>query len=517
MDEILRSGLNPGEESLSSGNKPEAEVSVSESSFTGESVVEKAESDDASTTSEELQVFNDSSTNVSKVTSPSIRRGQLPPRAPVSASNEQQRVLSSQPSIVRRMMEANKPYVDPKDARSLLPGVLLRSGSLGLEEAIDNDGVSNQAMQSQEAKLNERAQEEALLRFLQAKELERINENLLYNHHHHHQQQRQQQDPLLAATTNLELLANALNEQCRVSNPGGNFLTTNPLQNDVTMTNPILNQMAPRSRHIRSLSEPTFAFPDTFQSFSPFHQALSGAPMMDPNAEALALLGLTGGAGTGTGQSFQQANWSTPELTQRSPTQSLFPNDQSSVMMADLLNQQQQHHRQHHEVQTQRKTGVSRSVDFTAMKQLKRNAISSKDKSSASPVCSGGGTPSKNPTKAEVKKLVEKQTSMGRPTYAPWFRDRLSVHSPRMNTKDDLQVVNEMPPSSKEQQQQQHTLTNPVHNRSISTPGIAFNVDEVDVIVPPPPPPIMRGSPTGQQTVKAKGAGTGVFLPRMPS
>lgn len=473
----MRCGLKTGEEALSSTNKTDVEASTSVSCSDGDSVVEKAESE-ASSTSEELQVFNDNSSFIQKETT-SSRRGPLPPRAPVSSSDP--RVLPSQPSIVRRMMDANKPYVDPKDARTLLPGVLLRSGSLDLEGAIE-DGATKQ---TEDVNFNEKLQEEALLRILQAQELERINENLMYNH-----QQQHQQDPLLAAA-NLELLANALNESCRVS-PGGNLLQTTPLQ---TNSNALLQQMMPRSRHMRSLSEPTFAFPETPQAFSPFNQSFNGAPVLDPNAETLALLGLTGS----TGGSFQQSNWPTQQQQQQ-PTQNLIPNDQASAMMADLLNQQQ-------DLKNRRKTVGSRSVDFTALKQPKRNGVSPKDKSPAiNPVLNAGGPAPKNPTKAEVKKLVEKQTSMGRPTYAPWFRDR-SGQPMKTNAKDDLQIGQNSP--SPRHRAQGPT---PGHNRSVSTPGIAFNIDENEVCLPPPgfrPPP--------SQGTKPKGAGTGVFLPRLPT
>lgn len=500
MDEPQKGSPKPVEESnegqsLPMNIKPELDGSTSLNSD-ADSFVENPESD-SSSTSEDLQVFDDNGGDqAQQEVSPFVDRGPLPPRAPVSSLAEldpsfldQPRVLPSQPSIVRRMMDANKHYVDPKDARTLLPGVLFQSGSLDLDGAIE-DGVIQQLKQTEEAKMKEKLENEVMMRYLQTKELERINENLFYG--------AQQQPDVLSTASNLDLLANAINEQCRVAMATNNLMTT-PQLDATTTGNNLLQQMMPRGRHVRSISEPTFAFPDTFQTVSPFHQTLN------PNAEALALLGLT--PTPGGGGSFQQPGWPTPELPQQPTTPGLFTIDQASPTMADLLKQQQQQESIPQQGRNRKKTGSSRSVDFTTVKPTKRNGgggVSNKDKLAASTV--PPGTPSKNPTRAEVKKLVEKQTSMGRPTYAPWFRDK-SGQPARTNAKDDLQIGGNLPSMNAPT-----TGVFPGHNRSVSTPGIAFNLDDVKISAPPAAPAV---SPN--QNSKSKGAGTGVFLPRLPT
>eukprot|EP00210_Caulerpa_lentillifera_P004124 g3932.t1 len=531
MDGVFKSNSQPTEEAnenalpneaatTTTTTEPEHPISANSDV---DSFVENPVSD-SSSLSDELPVFNVEQIDDDQEVSPFLRRGPLIPKAPVSVLvendnsliDQQQRVLPSQPSIIGRMMDPNKHYVDPKDARTLLPGVLFQSGSLDLDGVIE-EGVMEQLKQTEEAKLKERIEKEAaLLHYFQTQGLERINENVLYGAQQ--QQQQQQQDHLLSAS-NLDLLANMLNERCRVANvaaaaAAANSMMTTP-QLDATNSS-LLHHMMPRGRHVRSVSEPTFAFPDNFQTVSPFHQTLNppGASLVDTNAETLALLGLTPTAATAAGGSFQQPNWTT---LQQPTTPSLFQNDQASIM-ADFIQQQQHHHQQQQQQQesisqlarNRKKTGPSRSVDFVASKQTKRNGVSNKEKLQMTGAVPG--TPSKNPTKAEVKKLVDKQTSMGRPTYAPWFRN-MSGCPTKTNTKDDMQIGGNLASPM----QQPITQVFSGHNRSVSTPGIAFNLGETEIPVMPPPPPPTTTSVSQNQNSKGKGAGTGVFLPRLPT
>lgn len=68
---------------------------------------------------------------------PSRRKG-LPPRAPPNAmSGPKQRELNTLPSMVDRINDSSKAFVDPKDAQNLLPSALLDSSSLDLASYLE--------------------------------------------------------------------------------------------------------------------------------------------------------------------------------------------------------------------------------------------------------------------------------------------------------------------------------------------------------------------------------------------
>lgn len=381
----------------------------------------------------------------------------LPPRAPVCPGDpDVEGVLPSQPSIVRRM-EMNKSYVDPKDARALLPGVLFNSNSLDLDGVLDGMEAQN-ANRVQEKKL----QEEVLLGLLRQRELENL---------YMAQQQRQQQELLLAASASgldLELLTSALNEQCRVSPPG---FPQQQFKQEPPSNNMLLQQMMTKPRHGRSVSDPTFAFagalnsmPPPFQQPPPQVDTAATTPVVD-QSDALAFLNLP--------NFQQQPDWTAQDVQQPSLQPNLgalfsMPNSlKPEVPKMDSTSQKRRGHRH------------SKSVD---LQNKARNGGSYQPKDRCPPLAPASGN--KSTTRAEVKKMVQQQAALGRPTYPPWFRDKTS----RSNKESDTPM--EVPPS---------------HHRSQSLP---------QVYTAPGSPE--RKQESQQPTSRSGRAGTGVFLPRMP-
>ena len=435
------------------------------------------------------------------------RSARLPPRPPVcSGDPEVEGVLPSQPSMVRRMQETNKHDVDPIDARALLPSALLNSGSLDL------DGVMEDAATRRLAETKQ--QEEALLNLIRQKELE----NLFLAQQQ--QQQRQQQELLLAASAsglNLELLSNVLNEQCRLSPPGFPPQPTfaqqqqqtqqqqqpQPQQQQSSGNNFVLQQMLHRPRHGRSVSDPTFAFagalsqmpPPQFQPHAPSTATVDPVatkPLVD-QSDALAFLNCS---------NFQPTtDWQTAEFQQQQQQQTLQANLGGMLSVPNNLTKEIPK-MEATTPQRRRKHGPSKSVDFNLM--MKQNK--SRNNSNSGGGSGGGGgskehrntplspsTGKQSVTRAEVKKLVEDQARLGRPTYAPWFRDR-----PNRNNSSS---------SSKEGEGAAPVEVSPSHSRSQSLPHVN--------IVPPASPE--NNSDPQNPTPKSSGrVGTGVFLPRMP-
>lgn len=417
-----------------------------------------------SSSSEELLYVDESvaatkppSDNVSGST-PFGRSAMLPPRAPVCPGDpDVEGVLPSQPSIVRRMQETNKSYVDPKDARALLPGVLFNSNSLDLDGVLDGMEAQN-ANRVQEKKL----QEEVLLGLLRQRELESL---------YLAQQQRQQQELLLAVSNSgldLELLTSALNEQCRVSPPG---FPQQQFKQEPQPNNMLFQQMLNKPRHGRSVSDPTFAFANSLNSMPPPFQpppqvdTAATTPVVD-QSDALAFLNLP---------NFQQQPDWTAQDVQRS---SLQPNLTSLFSMPNSMKPDVP---KMDGTQKRRTHRHSKSVD---LQNKARNAGSFSIKDRCPPLAPASGN--KSTTRAEVKKMVQQQAALGRPTYAPWFRDKSN-----RNTKEP-EMPMEMTPS---------------HHRSQSLPQVYTA----------PGSPEKKQEPQQQPSSKGgRAAGTGVFLPRMP-
>lgn len=421
----------------------------------------------ASTSSEEL-LFVDESVPPKPQTdgtaaSPFGHSAKLPPRAPVcSGDPDVEGVLPSQPSIVRRMQDTNKHYVDPKDARALLPGVLFNSSSLELDEVLEGMEAqnANRANRVQEKRL----QEEVLLGLLRQKELE----NLYLAQQQ--QQQRQQQELLLAASASgldLELLRTALNEQCRVSPPG---FPQQQFKQETPSNNMLFQQMLNKPRHGRSVSDPTFAFAGALNSMPPPFQVsavdvAATTPVVD-QSDALAFLNLP---------NFQQQPDWTAQDVQRSTLQ---PNLGGLFSMPNAMKPEVP--KMDGTPQRRPKRGHSKSFDL--QNKSKNGGYAIKDRSPPLAPASSGG---KSTTRAEVKKMVQQQAALGRPTYAPWFRDRAN------RSNKEAEGLTEMPPS---------------HHRTHSMP---------QVYTAPGSPE--KKQETQHSSSKSGGrAGTGVFLPRMP-
>jgi len=354
------------------------------------------------------------------------------------------------------MQETNKSYVDPKDARALLPGVLFNSNSLDLDGVLDGMEARN-ANRAQEKKL----QEEVLLGLLRQRELENL---------YMAQQQRQQQELLLAASASgldLELLTSALNEQCRVSPPG---FPQQQFKQEPPSNNMLLQQMLTKPRHTRSVSDPTFAFANTMNSMQPPFQQ---PPPVDPAAttpvvdqsDALAFLNLP--------NYQQQPDWTAQDV-QRS---SMQPNLGALFSMSNSLKPDLP--KMDGTPPKRRGHRHSKSVDL--QNKARNSGYSVKDR--APPLAPASG--SKSTTRAEVKKMVQQQAALGRPTYAPWFRDKTS-----RNNKESEPQMEMMPPS---------------HHRTQSLPQVYTAPGSPEKKQEPP-----------QSRSKSKQAGTGVFLPRMP-
>lgn len=432
---------------------PKTDVEKSDDESHSDSVLEKegAASGTDSSSSEDLMYF-DESLGASKKKTESRgslfgRTAKLPPRAPVCPGDaDVEGVLPSQPSIIRRMQETNKHYVDPKDARTLLPSVLFNSRSLDL------DGVLNGMETQSVPRVDDKLQEE-LLSFIRQKELE----NLLLA-----EQQRQQQELLLAASVSpsldIDFLTTALG-QCRMGPPG----FPQPLNQESQQNRLLLQQQQPvfnRPRHGRSVSDPTFAFASALNSMPSFPGTPSldntaTTPMMD-QGDALAFLNLS--------SLSQQQDWSPQDLQPN--LNGLYPMANATPQEMAKLDAPPQRRRKH---------GPSKSVDF----HNKNRPGTSKDRNL--PVVAPSG---KSTTRAEVKKMVQQQAALGRPTFAPWFRDR-------NRNKDSDQ---ELPPP-------------PAHRRSVSLP-------QVDTIITTTPPE--KQEQNQQPSPKPNRAGTGVFFPRMP-
>ena len=490
------------------------------------SVVEKdAASASGSTSSEELLYLDESvpvpakrpldAVTASSSSSPfgTGRSAKLPPRVPTTTntaatlptpapdSEVVEGVLPSQPSIVRRMQETNKFDVDPKDARNLLPGVLLNSGSLDLDGVIDG----------MEARVTEkkRQEQEALLHLLRQKELENL---------YLAQQQQQQQQELLFAASGLELLTSALNEQCHVSPPGFGPSQFQPptqqqqpppshhhrpqqqVSQDMARHPLLLQQMLGRPRHGRSVSDPTFAFAGALQSMppslAPFHHP---TPSVDPvttlplvdQSDALAFL-----SRQNLQPQQQQPDWSTPDVTMQpslggNALLSIPPNPVPPEM-PNVETSPSQRRRRH---------GPSKSVDFNVLtKQNKNKNNNSSAKERHTPLSPSTGN--KTTTRAEVKKMVEYQASLGRPTYAPWFRDR----SNRNSTPREGEVPGDKPSAHH-------------HHRTQSLPhvhtSLTTNVPTTTTTAVTPRSPD-TAKDLQQPTPKSARVGTGVFFPRMP-
>jgi len=232
-----------------------------------------------------------------------------------------------------------------------------------------------------------------------------------------------------------------------------------------------MQQMMNRPRHGRSVSDPTFAFAGTVNSIpppfqSPQMETAVTTPLVD-ETDALAFLNLSN-------VPQQQRDWTLSELRP-----SIQPSMRNYVPMSNPMPEIP--NMESMQPKRRMKHGPSKSVDFNVLMKPNKGKGGNTSKDRNLPMSPPSN---KSTTRAEVKKMVEYQARLGRPTYAPWFRDRSK------NNKD-VEGSTEAPPA---------------HHRSQSLP-------QVNTAMPARRP--QRNSDE-EETPKSRRAGTGVFLPRMP-
>ncbi|GMH38442.1 hypothetical protein BSKO_06326 [Bryopsis sp. KO-2023] len=322
------------------------------------------------------------------------RGGGLPPRAPVSADRPKdlegvQGQLPTVPSMVDRLSDNTKDYVDPKDAQNLLPSSLLDSTSLDLASYLE-------AFEAQ--------------RHLEAAGISLPALNLM--------------DP---SSFDLSALQNALPQQQparqQFVDPGALNVVPASVPPSIPPDTNVLPLRRRTIHHQRSNSEPVFALP-AYPAPSAPSGGLRTVPVLAvlPDFSVLPADYIDGQGLSARGTSFSGV---VPNRS-RDRTMSF---DHANLYAA---NQERGANRpgsradnQHNESRRRRNKGRrTMSVDMGGLQnkmnfpkpERKPNAKSSKS----------------TPTKTEVKRLVKYQVWVGKPIRTPWFRD-----SPRDGGEDE--------------------------------------------------------------------------------